>query len=306
MSLPSRSAFTFTSGWWPLVFILPCLLGLIIFTYIPTLISFTLSFTQWNFLGTPEWVGLDNYAQLLTDGLFGKILINTISFVSISSVLEVALGLFLAVLLNQNIKGKTIFRTVYFLPFVTPLIGVALVWGWIYQPEYGLLNWAISQAQVFNWFNNGQSISWLYDAKYAMLAVIILRVWKNIGYNMVLFLAGLQAIPTSIYESVEIDGANSWQRFWQITLPMITPTLFFVLMVSLINAFQAFDTIYLLTDGGPEYATSVLVYWVFKNAFEFYQIGAASTVAYVLFVFILLLTLLQWQLRKRWVMYEAD
>ncbi len=293
------------SGWWAALFILPCLLGLVIFTYLPTLASFTLSFTRWNFLGTPTWVGLENYQQLTTDPLFWKVLTNTFNFVAISGVLEVSLGLVLAILLNQPIKGQSLFRTAYFLPFVTPLIGVALVWGWIYQPEYGLLNWLLSQTYLFEIFNNGKPISWLYDPQFAMLAIIILRVWKNIGYNMVIFLAGLQAIPSSVNESVTIDGANPWQRFWQVTLPMISPTVFFVLMVSLINAFQAFDTIYLLTQGGPQHSTAVLVYWVFKNAFEFYQIGTASAVAYVLFLFILLLTLLQWQLRKKWVLHES-
>jgi len=296
----------FQSKRWALAFIAPCLLGLIVFTYLPTLASLSLSFTRWNLLGPPQWVGLDNYNTLLTDPVFWQVLGNTGIFVTASALLTVIGGLVLAVLLNAPIRGQGLFRTAYFLPFVTPLIGVALVWGWIFQPEVGLLNWALKQTHLFTVWNHGKPIAWLYESPFALWAVIMVQVWKTVGYNMVIFLAGLQAIPTSVYESAALDGANPWQQFWRLTLPLVTPTLFFVLMVSLINTFQAFDTIYLLTQGGPQNTTAVLVYWVFKNAFEFYQVGPASAVAYVLFVLILILTLIQWGLRKLWVLHEAD
>ncbi len=284
-----------SDAWWAWVFILPCLLGLVVFTYLPTAASIALSFTYWNLLGTPQWVGLDNYEAVLADPLFWKTVTNTGFFVIVSGVLEVTLGLLLAVMLNGAIRGRTVFRTAFFLPFVTPLIGVAIVWGWIYDPEYGLLNWIL-----------GLQIPWLYDPRTAMMAIIILRVWKNVGYNMVIFLAGLQSIPVSLYESATLDGSGAWNTFWRITLPMVTPTLFFVVMVTIINAFQAFDTIYLLTQGGPEHSTEVMVYWMFKNAFMFYKVGPASAIAYILFMIILALTLVQWQLRRRWVLNEED
>lgn len=290
---------------WAWIFLAPCLLGLILFTYLPVLASLGLSFSYWNLLGTPQWVGLENYATVLNSPLFWQSFSVTAIFVAVSGVLEMAIGLLLAVWLNASLKGvmrgQTLFRTAYFLPFITPMVSVALVWGWLYDPSYGLLNWLLQQSHLIE-----KPIPWLYDSQTALWAVIILRVWKDIGYNMVLFLAGLQAISPSLYESAELDGAGPVRTFWRITLPMITPTLFFVGIMTLINGFQSFDSVYLLTQGGPEHSTELLVYWLFKNAFEFYKIGPASAMAYILFVVILALTLVQWQLRKRWVLYEDE
>lgn len=284
---------------WPLVFILPCLLGLLVFTFVPVLMSFGLSFSYWNLLGTPRFVGLENYTQVLADPLFWKTLTNTLIFVVGSLVLEIAVALGVAMLLTTAIQGIGIFRTAFFLPVITPMVSVALVWGWLYDPKFGWLNWIVKSV-------GGEPIAWLYDPAWAMLAIILLRVWKDMGYNMVILLAGLQGIPTHLYESAALDGAGAWQRFLRITLPMLSPTLFFVMTVSLINAFQAFDAVYLLTQGGPENSTQVLVYWLFKNAFEFYKVGPASAMAYILFVIILGITLVQWWMRKRWVLYESE
>lgn len=286
---------------WAWIFLAPCLIGLLIFTYGPVLASFGLSFSYWNLLGVPKWVGFENYLNVLNDPLFWKSFSTTWVFVIVSGFLELAISLWLAVWLNRAIRGQTFFRTAYFLPFITPMVSVALVWGWLYDPSYGLINWLLQQAHVI-----GKPIPWLYDPKTALWAVMILRIWKDIGYNMVIFLAGLQAVSPSLYESANLDGASGWQTFWRVTLPMITPTLFFVGIMTLINGFQAFDSVYLLTQGGPEHSTELLVYWMFKNAFEFYKIGPASAIAYILFVVILLLTLGQWQLRKRWVLYEDE
>lgn len=286
---------------WAWFFLLPCLLGLLIFTYLPVIASFGLSFSYWNLLGIPRFVGVENYLTVLNDPLFWKSFTTTWVFVIVSGFLELALSLLLAVWLNRAIRGQTFFRTAYFLPFITPMVSVALVWGWLYDPSYGLINWILQQIQVID-----KPIPWLYDTKTALWAVMILRIWKDIGYNIVIFLAGLQTVSPSLYESANLDGATGWQTFWRITLPMITPTLFFVGIMTLINGFQSFDSVYLLTQGGPEHSTELLVYWMFKNAFEFYKIGPASAIAYILFVVILLLTLGQWQLRKRWVLYEDE
>jgi multiple sugar transport system permease protein len=286
---------------WAWFFLAPCLLGLLIFTYGPVLASFGLSFSYWNLLGSPQFVGLDNYQSVLNDPLFWKSFGLTCFFVVVSGVLEVALALLLAIWLNRAIRGQSFFRTAYFLPFITPMVSVALVWGWLYDPLSGVFNWLLMQSHLVD-----KPIPWLYDPKTAMWAIIILRVWKDIGYNMVIFLAGLQAVPPSLYESANLDGASGWRTFWRITLPMISPTLFFVAIMAFINGFQAFDSVYLLTQGGPEHSTELLVYWMFKNAFEFYRIGPASAIAYILFVVILALTLTQWQLRKRWVLYEDE
>ncbi len=286
---------------WAWIFLAPCLLGLIIFTYLPVFASLGLSFSYWNLLGTPRFIGLENYATVLNDALFWKSFGTTCWFVALSGILELAISLVLAVWLNRAVRGQSFFRTAYFLPFITPMVSVALVWGWLYDPSYGMFNWLLQQAHLI-----GKPIPWLYDPQTALWAVIILRVWKDIGYNIVIFLAGLQAVPPSLYESANLDGASGWRTFWLVTLPMITPTLFFVGVMTLINGFQAFDSVYLLTQGGPEHSTELLVYWMFKNAFEFYKIGPASAIAYILFIVILLLTLVQWQLRKRWVLYEDE
>jgi multiple sugar transport system permease protein len=188
------------------------------------------------------------------------------------------------------------------MPYITPMVSITLVFGWIYDPQFGLLNAAIQTVDVFGLMK--EPVAWLQDPKTAMASVVMLRVWKNVGYNVLLFLAALGNLPSDLEESAHLDGASSWQIFWRITLPLISPTLFFVLVMTMINAFQVFDSIYLLTQGGPQHATEVLVYWMFKNAFEFYKIGPASAIAYILFWVILALTALQWQIRKRWVLHE--
>ncbi|MDX2085089.1 MAG: sugar ABC transporter permease [Candidatus Melainabacteria bacterium] len=286
---------------WGWLLVLPCLAGLMLFTYIPTLMSFGLSFSYWNLLGSPHWVGVANYERLLRDPNFWAVLKTTAVFVLSVTGLEIVLGLLLAALLNRIRYGKLGLRAVYFLPFVTPMISVALVWGWLYDPQAGLLNVLLKTLGVLH-----QPVAWLYDTKTALASVVALEVWKTIGYNMVLFLAGMQAIPPQLYEAAELDGSSAWQTFWRVTLPLLTPTLFFVLMITLIHAIQSFDAVYLLTQGGPEQSTAVLVYWLYKNAFQFYRVGEASALAYLLFVMVLLLTLLQWRLRKRWVLYESD
>ncbi len=284
---------------WPLFFILPCFLGLLVFTYIPVLMSFGLSFSYWNLLGKPVFVGLENYQAVLGDPLFWKTLQNTLVFVAGSVALEILLALSAALLLSRAMRGIGIFRTIFFLPVITPMVSVALVWGWLYDPRYGPLNALIGLFGV-------EPISWLYDPQWAMFSIILLRVWKDMGYNMVILLAGLQGIPTHLYESASLDGAGAIQRFFRITLPMLSPTLFFVTTVSLINAFQAFDSVYLLTQGGPENSTQVVVFWLFQNAFQFYKVGPASAIAYILFIIILAITMIQWWLRKKWVYNEAD
>lgn len=286
---------------WAWLFLAPCFLGLLIFTYIPTGVSFWLSFNYWNLLGAPEFVGLANYRGVLADPLFWKTFLNTVVFVAFTAFFEVALGLLVAVWLNRVMLVRALLRTAYFLPVITPMVSVALVWGWIYEPEYGVLNWGLVRLGVLD-----QPVAWLYNTQTALGAVIVLQVWKMLGYNVVIFLAGLQMVPDSVYESAELDGASPWKTFWRITFPMITPTVFFLTTISMINAFQVFDSIYLLTQGGPAHSTELLVYWMFKNAFQFYKIGPASAIAYIVFVVILALTLIQWQLRKRWVMYEDE
>jgi multiple sugar transport system permease protein len=283
------------------LFLGPTLLGLALFTYIPIVASFGLSFTRWNLLGSPQWVGWANYQRVLQDPLFWQTLGNTVGFVVLSTLGEVLLGLGLALLVALPLKRSVWFRSAYFMPFITPMVSIALVWGWLYDPQYGGINSAIKAvAHTLHW-PLGDPIAWLYDTRTAMLAVVVLRIWKSVGYTMLLLLAGLQAISPAVYEAAEMEGATRWQVFYYVTLPLLSPTLFFVTTVTLINAFQVFDAIYLLTQGGPQHHTEVLVSWLFKNAFTFYKVGEASAIAYLLFLLIMGLTVLQWWGKKRWV-----
>ena len=279
-------------GW---VFILPALLGTIVFILIPVFISFGFSFVKWDLLSPMEFVGLKNYVEIFTEPLFQKILLNTFVYAFSTSVFAVIIPLVLACILNSKIRGSEFFKTAYFLPFVTPMIVIAIVWQWIFDPNIGILNHFLKL-----------HIAWLYDTNYAMPAVIIVSVWKLIGYNMVIFLAGLSGLSQSLFEAAKIDGANHFDIFKNITVPLLSPTIFFVVVITCISSFQVFDLIYMMTQGGPLDSTNVLVYAVYKNAFEYFKIGHASAIAYVLFTIILILTMFQWKLRKKLVYNEAD
>jgi multiple sugar transport system permease protein len=279
------------AGW---LFILPALIGTLIFIVIPVLCSFSLSFTKWDLLSPIQFVGFDNYKEIFTEPLFYKIFLNTIVFALSTSILGVIIPLILACILNSKIRGAEFYKTAYFLPFITPMIVVGVVWEWIFDPNIGLLNHILKI-----------HINWLYDTHYAMIALIIVSVWKLIGYNMVIFLSALSGISQSMFEASKIDGANSYQTFKNVTVPLLSPTIFFVVIITAISSFQVFDLIYIMTQGGPLDSTNVLVYAIYKNAFEYFNAGKASAIAYVLFVVILVLTLVQWNLRKKLV-YNED
>ncbi|GIW21449.1 MAG: sugar ABC transporter permease [Candidatus Sericytochromatia bacterium] len=282
---------------WAFIFIFPSLLGILIFNFIPTLSSFYISFTKWNLLGNPQFVGFKNYISLFSDPLFYKVLYQTFIFVFCTVFIEVILSIFIAVLLNSLIIGKTFFRTIYFLPVITSMIAGSILWNWIFDPAYGFLNYFLS-------FIGIEKISWLADENWALFSIILVSIWKNIGYSTVLIVAGLQTIPNECIEASKIDGASKYQTFFKIVLPLLSPTIFMVTIVSFINSFQTFDSVYILTSGGPKNSTNIMVYWLYKNAFEYYNMGKASAIAYVLFFIILLFTLIQWNIRKKWVFYE--
>ena len=278
-----------------LIFIAPALIGTFVFIIIPVICSFGLSFTRWDLLNPIEFVGLDNYAGIFTEPLFYKILLNTIVFALSTSVFGVIIPLVLAAILNTKIRGSEFYKTAYFLPFITPMIVIGIIWEWIFDPNIGLLNKFLPL-----------HINWLYDPHFAMPALILVSVWKLIGYNMVIFLSALSGISQSMFEAAKIDGANEFQTFKNVTIPLLSPTIFFVVIITAISSFQIFDLIYLMTQGGPLDSTNVLVYAIYKNAFEYFNIGKASAIAYVLFVIILVLTLAQWKLRKKLVYNEID
>lgn len=280
------------AGW---IFIFPALIGTIIFIIIPVICSFGLSFAKWDLLNPIQFVGLDNYKEIFSEPLFFKILWNTIVFAVSTSVLGVIIPLILACILNSKIRGSEFYKTAYFLPFITPMIVIGVVWEWIFDPNIDLLNHILHL-----------HINWLYDTHYAMTALIIVSVWKLIGYNMVIFLSSLAGISQSMFEAAKIDGANAFQTFKNVTVPLLSPTIFFVVIITAISSFQIFDLIYLMTQGGPLDSTNVLVYAIYKNAFEYFNVGKASAIAYVLFLLILVLTLCQWNLRKKLVYNEID
>lgn len=277
------------------IFILPAILGIFIFIILPVICSFGLSFTKWDLLNQIEFVGFQNYKNLFADHLFYKILINTIVFALSTSIFGVIIPLILASILNSKIRGAEFFKTAYFLPFITPMVVIGIVWAWIFDPNIGVLNQLLHI-----------HINWLYDSKFALPALIMVSVWKLIGYNMIIFLSSISSISNSMFEAAKIDGANAIQTFKNVTIPLLSPTIFFVIIITAISSFQVFDLIYLMTQGGPFDSTNVLVYAIYKNAFEYFDIGKASAIAYVLFAIILVLTLIQWGLRKKIVYNEND
>lgn len=283
---------------WALLLLLPSLLGVGIFTAIPVLASFGLSFANWNMLSPPKFVGLQNYTELFADPLFWRVMLNTFYYAFAVVLLEIPLALGLAVGMNSSGWVTKVFRTIYFLPVVTSMVAIALVWNWMYDPQYGLINLALSKLHL-------PPVEWLFNSTTAMPALILMGVWKNVGYSMVLFLAGLQTISEELYEAASLDGATPWQQFLNVTLPQMGPTLFLVSVMSTITAFQVFDPVYIMTQGTPENSTNVAVYWLYQNAFEFFRVGRASAIAYVLFGVILTLTMIQWSLRKKWVDQES-
>jgi multiple sugar transport system permease protein len=217
--------------------------------------------------------------------------------------LGVLCALALALALNQKIRGITFYRTIYFIPVVSSMIAVALMWRWMYNPTSGILNYILNS--VFDFFHLPFSApEWLQSTRWAMPAIILMSVWKGLGYNMVLFLAGLQGIPTHLYEAAEIDGASSFKKFLHITLPLLTPTTFFIVIIAIIGSFQVFEQAYIMTQGGPARATVTTVYHIYENGFQWYKMGYASAIAWVLFALILVVTLVQWKYQDRWVFYE--
>ena len=277
------------------IFILPAIVGTLIFIIIPIFCSFGLSFTKWDLLNSIDFVGLDNYKKIFTEPVLVKILINTFVYAISVTVLGVIIPLVLAYILNCKIRGSEFFKTAYFLPFVTPMIVIGVIWEWIFDPNIGILNNVLHL-----------HINWLYDTNFAMPALIIVSVWKLIGYNMVIFLSGFSTMNNELLEASKIDGANEYETFRFISVPLLSPTIFFVVIITAISSFQVFDLIYVMTQGGPLDSTNVLVYSIYKNAFEYFNVGKASALAYVLFAIVLILTLFQWKIRKKLVYLEKD
>jgi len=288
------------------LFLLPGLIGFALFVLLPILGSLGLSFLDWNLIRPPEFVGLSNYVQLITqDRVFQKVLGNTLYYTITVVPIQLVLGLLLAVALNQAIRGVTVYRLIYFMPVVTNIVAAALVFQWLLNRDFGILSsWIWDFAA-----KTGVGITppdWLNDSSWAKPAVVLLTVWKNVGFTMVIYLAGLQGVPNEFYDAAKVDGSNSWQRFRFITIPLISSTTFFLLVIQMIGAFQLFAEPFVLTRGGPAQATLSIVYYIYQNAFEFRRMGKATAIAWILFGIIFVFTFVQVRLQRRWVHYEVD
>jgi len=278
-------------------FLLPNIIGFLIFICFPVFASFYMSFTEWNGFGDIVFVGLDNYKRLITDEAFHISLINSIVMMVVFVPITLFLAIVFAALLNRGIKGLKVFRTAMFLPHITATIAVAVTWQLLFNPTMGPINSILRSIGIDN------PPTWLASTQWALFSVIIVSIWHSIGYYMVLFLAGLQGIPNDLYEAAEIDGAGKFSQFIKITIPMLSPVIFFTTIIAIINSFKVFDLIFVLTQGGPGRSTHVLVYDIYNTAFKRFEYGYASSMAYVLFAIILIITLIQFRGQKKWVNY---
>jgi multiple sugar transport system permease protein len=282
------------------LFISPFLIGFVVFTAYPLLASLYLSFTNFNLMSPPQWVGLENYARAFTgDNLFWSSLGRTTEYALLIVPIGVALSLGAALLLNQGYPGTAVLRTFFFLPSITPVIASVLIWLWILHPTLGVMNYLLGLVGV-------QGPAWTQSTVWALPSLVLLGLWGTVGgTRMIVFLAGLQGVPRELHEAAEIDGANVWQRFRNVTLPLISPTIFFNVVVSIIGALSVFSVAYIGTQGGPSYSTYFYVYHLYTNAFQYNLMGYASALAWIFLVIVLALTVVQFRLQDRWVYYAG-
>lgn len=280
---------------WGIVFILPQLISLVCLGIIPIVIAFVLSFFDWNGFSAPVFTGFQNFKAVFTDPDTGIAIKNTLVYSVIYVPCSIVLSLGLAMLLNKA-WGKMFYRAVFFLPQIVTSVGIAVVWSWIYQPQFGILNMILR-------FFGIEGKEWLRDPSTAMRAVIVMSIWWGLGYNIVLFLAGLQNVPRTYVEAAKIDGANERQVFFNITVPLISPTTLLVTITTMINAFQVFDQMFLLTSGGPAKKTYTMAIHIYQTAFKSYELGKASTAALILFFVVVAVSVIQFKLSDKWVHY---
>lgn len=286
---------------WGYLFALPWVIGLVVFWLGPIVTSAYFSFTNYEIIGTPDWVGLDNYIRAFTkDDLFWQSLLRTFQFSFIYVPASVIGALFLATMLNQKLKGTTLYRTVFFIPHLIPAVALAVVWTYLLQPRFGPINMFLRDLGIDNppqWFTSRDS---------ALYSVIMINVWAAVGGNtMLIFLAGLQGVPQELYEAADIDGASSWTKFRHVTLPLLTPTIFFNLVLGVIAALKVFTTAWVATQGGPSYATWFFALHIYTQAFSYFRLGYGSALAWVLAIIVMIFTYLQVQSSRRWVHYEG-
>lgn len=281
---------------WGYAFISPNFILMLIFTVIPIFYSTYVSFTDWNILSDPEFVGLENYRHILEDKVARETFFNTFYFTVLSVPLNVVLTLFFAVLLNQKLRSITFFRTAFYLPYISASVAISLMFMWVLSNN-GLANQFLELVGL-------DPVPWLTDGKIALHSVIGVTIWRGMGMNIIIFLAALQDIPHELLEAAEIDGANRLQRFLKVIIPLLSPVIFFVTITGVISSFQAFDLVYNMTQGGPGHATTLIGFYIWRQAFDYLKMGYGAALANIVFIAILVLTLVQWVLRKRWVYSE--
>ena len=280
-------------NFWGYLFILPNFLGFLLFMLVPIIMALVFSFTNYDVISQMDFVGINNYVGLFTDDQFITSLLNTLWFAVLTVPTGVILALLLAVLFNRQIRGISIFRTFVFIPVITSMVAFSLVWSMLYEDNAGLLNTLLGYVGL-------GPVHWLTDTNIAMISIAIMSVWKGLGYNMTIFLAGLQGVPGELYEAATIDGATARQKFMKITVPMIAPTTYFVTLMALIGSLQVFDQVWIMTQGGPVDATKTVAMYLYQYGFQFYKMGYACAAAYVLFILVFIVSLIQNISSKKW------
>jgi multiple sugar transport system permease protein len=284
-----------------LLYLSPWALGLALFVVGPMLVSLYLSLTRYDIVSPPAFVGVDNYAMALTgDKLFWSSLGRTFAFAFVAVPLGSTLSLLLAVLLNQSLRGTSVYRTFFFLPSLTPAVAAAILWSWVLQPEAGLVNYLLSLVGI-------KGPPWLGSAEWAIPAIVLIALWQNAGGNrMMIYLAGLQGVPPELYEAARIDGAGAWSTFRHVTVPLISPTIFFNLVLGVIGALKVFTIAFVATKGGPAYATWFFALHIYTQAFQYFELGYAAALSWLFFVILLAFTAIQFGLSRRWVYYAGE
>ena len=281
-------------GW---LFASPFLFGFVVFWAGPMLYSLFLVTQDWDMLSAPEFVGLSNIQRMLADPLVAKSLVNTAVYTFVGVPLQLTIALLLALALNQKLRMQSVYRTVFYLPAITPAVAFAVVWMQLFNADFGVFNNILRSIGL-------PGVNWLFDPKIAKPAFIMMSLW-TVGPQMVIFLAGLQGVPVELLEAAEIDGANTWKRFWRVVMPMLSPVVFFNLIIGIIASFQVFNNAFIMTNGGPQNATLFVVLYVYLNAFRFYKMGYAATLSWMLFWIIMVFTFIQFLIARRWVYYET-
>jgi len=282
---------------WGYLLIAPVMIGFAIFFLIALGVSFYLSFTDWTMLNAPVWVGIDNYRAVLHDQEFRTALFNTVAITIPHIIFRLIFSMGLAIALNSNIRFRAFYRILFFLPVLTMPVAIATIWKWLYDPAFGPINAFLRKIGMES------PPEWLSQPRWAIVAIVIVLLWSGVGYDMIIYLAGLQAIPRDYYEAASLDGAGAWQRFRDVTLPLLTPTIFFLSVIGVIYSLQVFDLVYIMTKIDQTNKLPTVVYYIYDEGFRNFQMGYAITVAWVLLGMILIFTLLQFKLQRRWVFY---